>query len=545
MKKLLISCLISLTPASAAMAQALNAENFSTDYFTSYLQCVGCHQSNPEGDTGTDIGAPTSWLPSMMSNAFRDPLWQAKVETEMNRNPKLRDVIDQKCLGCHAPIAKTEAKLAKEEIRIFDYNGVKGLNNPENPRYFQAMEGITCTTCHQMKFDGELERKEYSGGWDIELENKRPSLDRKLYGNIEDPTHGIEYNMAGFGAEYSTGISRSEACGVCHEIRTPVVDINTTEVIPGAEFVEQSTYTEWMNSDFSENKDNITCQDCHMPAQDNVSIGGNPPRNNFHVHSFRGSNISMIDMFRRNPVELGIGDTYTTANFDLAIEQTRDFLQNDTADLTVQSQGIVDGALEVALKVENKAGHKFPTGIQARRAWVHFEVKDANGDTVFESGHMNEDGSVVGSDSDLNGAIVEPHYDVIDSEEQVLIYEGIMADVNSDPTFTILFANGYAKDNRLLPKGYVEHPETKVYGEATNDSNFVGGSDVITYRVNDLPDGNYTVTAKLMFQMLGKPFMNDLFVDTTPAVIRFKNLYDQPELIQAQEMQSVTIDINK
>ncbi len=544
MKKLLLVVIITLVPVCMLMAQPLNQPNFSTKFYASYLQCVGCHQSQPEDDLNKQVGAPSAWLPSMMSNAFRDPLWQAKVETEMNRNSQLRDVLDAKCSHCHGPVAVSEAKMVDEQLRIFDYKGAPGLNNPENPRYFQAMEGITCTVCHQMQLDGELEKSEYSGRWKTEFDTVRGGTDRKLFGNFSEPKHGVDYNMAGYGVVYSPAISTSEACGVCHEIRTPVVDVNTKQIIDGAEFVEQSTYNEWQNSEFGD--DNITCQECHMPPMDGVTIAGNPARNNFHVHTFQGSNTAMLDLFKRNSAELGVSDTYLDVDFDHAIEITRRFLRESTANLSVKSQVFSGDNLEVVLNVENKSGHKLPTGIQARRMWIYLSVVDEKGDVIFESGKMNEDGTIVGSVADSSaGKQYEPHYDVITSGKEVQIYEAVMKDVNNDPTFTILFANGYIKDNRILPRGYIEHPDTHAYGKAATDGNFIGGSDQVTYRIPGLKPGKYKVNARLMFQALGKPFMEDIFRDKTPAVERMKLFYDQPGLIQAEELQSTTITVTK
>ncbi|MFC1747780.1 hypothetical protein ACFL2V_03150 [Pseudomonadota bacterium] len=541
MKKLLSIFVVMLIPTGAVTAQG--GANFEGDHYASYRHCMACHRSTAEGSS-EDIGAPNSWLPSMMSNAYRDPLWQAKVETEMNRNAELRDVLDKKCSHCHGPIANTEASQAGEKVRIFDYNGELGLNNPKNPRHFEAMEGITCTVCHQMTLDGTLEESEWSGNWSEDLETKRGGTERKLYGNIEDPTYGVQTSMAGYGAEYNPAISTGEACGVCHEIRTPIVNIDTKEINPTRQFVEQSTYTEWENSSFGSKDENQTCQDCHMPPVKAVSINGNPKRDNFHVHTFVGANTSMLDLLKRNRDELGLDPVSTDAMYDRAVDQTRQFLKNETVALSVESSGVSSGNLEVKIKVVNKAGHKFPTGIQARRGWINFVVKDVKGNVVFESGRMNEDGSIVGADSD-SGKGIEDHHDTISSSDQVQIYEGVMKDTNGDPTFTILFADGYYKDNRLLPRGYREHSDTHVYGAATKDKNYIAGSDEITYSIPNLPKGKYTVEAKLMFQALGKPFMNDLFRDETPAVLRFKRMYDQPELIQAEELQSVTVDVTK
>ncbi len=48
------------------------------------------------------------------------------------------------------------------------------------------------------------------------------------------------------------------------------------------------------------------------------------------------------------------------------------------------------------VKVENLAGHKFPSGVGFRRAFLTFEVLDANGDDLWVSGRTDPTGVLVG-----------------------------------------------------------------------------------------------------------------------------------------------------
>ena len=108
------------------------------------------------------------------------------------------------------------------------------------------------------------------------------------------------------------------------------------------------------------------------------------------------------------------------------------------------------------------------------------------GRVLFKSGRLNPDGSIVGVDADT-GVGDEPHYSGdITSAEQVQVYEPIMGDLEGRQTYTLLRAARYLKDNRILPRGFDKGQvpdEIAVVGEAATDPDFIGGSDLVTYRI--------------------------------------------------------------
>ncbi len=119
---------------------------------------------------------------------------------------------------------------------------------------------------------------------------------------------------------------------------------------------------------------------------------------------------------------------------------------------------------------------------------------------------------------------------MITSADQVQVYEAIMGNNLGDVTYTLLRGKEYLKDNRILPLGFnkaTAPSDVRVVGEALADSNFIGGSDQISYRISGLPAGNYTVKAELVYQTLSHAFAQDLFTDTvTPEVVDFKTMFD-------------------
>ena len=64
--------------------------NFETTLFSGSGVCAFCH-SNLTDSAGNDVSNDAHWRSTMMANAAKDPLWQAKIESEVNRNPHLQD----------------------------------------------------------------------------------------------------------------------------------------------------------------------------------------------------------------------------------------------------------------------------------------------------------------------------------------------------------------------------------------------------------------------------------------------------------------------
>jgi len=68
----------------AGTAQAEN-DNFTTPHFSGSGNCVTCHDGLRD-TSGDDVSIVKDWGASMMANSTKDPLWQAKVATELERN---------------------------------------------------------------------------------------------------------------------------------------------------------------------------------------------------------------------------------------------------------------------------------------------------------------------------------------------------------------------------------------------------------------------------------------------------------------------------
>jgi hypothetical protein len=192
-----------------------------------------------------------------------------------------------------------------------------------------------------------------------------------------------------------------------------------------------------------------------------------------------------------------------------------------------------DGVLTAELKVAALTGHKFPTSFPSRRAWLHVMVTDGAGTVVWESGARGADGRISGNAADADPASFEPHYDTITEADQVQIYEPIMGDDEGQVTYTLMRAGQYLKDNRVLPAGAEKAAlpaDVAVYGQAAEDANFLGGSDLVTYRMEvGGAAGPLTLTAELLYEPLSYQFVADLLTDETELTERFGRYYGQAD----------------
>jgi len=496
---------------------------FVSEHFSGSSNCTMCH-NNLTDSSGKDVSIETDWSSTMMANSARDPFWRAKVRSELNRNPQLSSVINDKCTRCHAPMANFEAKTANEPIEVLD----NGFTNSSHPRHNEALNGVSCTLCHQVKDSPNLGTLSgFTGHYEIDNS-------KTIYGPFTDLFPNPMIMNTGYTPTYSAHTKDSKLCSTCHNLKTPYVDefgqvLSTT---PESEFPEQMPYSEWEHSSYNGGSNAKSCQQCHMSRANGVPISNRPmwlqTRDGFAVHEFVGGNKLMLDIFDKNKQQLGV----LSNNFAETITKTQAMLDS-AASITPVSQLLASGNLEFTLKVNSNTGHKLPSAYPSRRVILHVTVKDGQGNVVFESGKINADGSVVGVDADNNQASFEPHYDLITQPDQVQVYEAIMGDNHNQVTYTLLRGMTYLKDNRLLPQGFNKATapnDVKVFGEALNDSNFVGGSDHVTYRIANLSGANYQIEAELVHQPIAYSFAQDLFNEVDGEVEDFRTMFNASNL---------------
>ncbi len=369
--------------------------------------------------------------------------------------------------------------------------------------------------------------------------------------------------------------------------------------------IEQATYLEWENSAFAWGPGREqSCQDCHMPGglhtlDGQVSIDqlstqiatiqdsnypevehslpaaelDVPVRNDYRRHELSGLNIFLLEMFRQFPQILGVDQsdymTGATNGNQLAIDNMLRQARQATVALEVAITGVKAGMLEVAVDVTNLVGHRFPSGVGFRRAFLELLVVNTVGgveEVVWGSGRTNSVGVIVGSDgtplvteflnqrSDPKSEypLFQPHHLVIESENQVQIYEELTA--NKDKVFTTSFIHRdfHPKDNRLLPVGFLDPKQgdhackpsapggetfddrfgegtsdsqeleqirafmkaTVPEGDACKDEDFKAGGDQVRYRIQlrpGLDPRNLSVKATMYSQAIPPFWLNERF----------------------------------
>jgi uncharacterized protein YeaO (DUF488 family) len=492
---------------------------FESEHFSGSRNCARCHNGMKDAN-GENVSIEKAWRGTSKAHAFKDPYWRAKVKSETNRAPHLKDVIESTCSRCHAPMANVEATLLNEDSTIFD----GGFANPYNTHYDEAMEGVSCTLCHQIENTPELGTLAgFSGHFQIGTE-------RKIYGPFTDVEPAPMRRKVNYEIEYSEHMDQSKMCATCHNLKTPYLDEHG-QIIPQSiedYFPEAMPFTEWAYSSVSATKN---CQDCHMKKTDGAPIASKPrwavtERDGFARHIFAGGNKLILDILNTNRKALGV--TASKASFEYTMAET-DKKLNHASSIEVLEQTLDSNGLLFTLKINNRAGHKLPTAFLARRVVLHVTVTDSDGAVVFESGKINNDGSVAGADSDTDPTTYEPHYDLITSEDQVQIYETVARNNLGKVTYTILRSADYLKDNRIPPRGFDKNNVPKdiwVVGSAFDDANFLGGSDEISYHVEGLTESEYTINAELIYQAISYPHVLDLASDSSQEAADFKVMFN-------------------
>jgi len=403
---------------------------------------------------------------------------------------------------------------------------------------------------------------------------------------------------------------------------------------PEKPHLEQLTYLEWLNSGYQNEIGNNpkarTCQDCHMETkysnskgtlnvpliQQPIAIieddqypqtGNRLPSDKIRVrfrdkgfvrHQLQGLNVSLLELFRQfmkgyqsngNPMLanqiLGVRQNdYMSGLDDLgtAIDAFQEQAKHATAEVALSPVTMSNQKLIADVLVTNETGHRLPSGVGFRRAFLELRIMDNSGQTVWCSGCTNELGVIMdggGKQSKrlpselfdvytdgskpanhdypvpcnanylpgINPQYYQPHFYwdleketgmAITRQNQVQIYEELNLNNQCALTTSFIRRDYQLKDNRLLPFGWTttgplkpdktpyipseflhETQPVKVGGEPAYADG--SGTNVVRYEVT-LPPGldptNLTVKATLYYQSIPPYYLND----------RFKQAPDQP-----------------
>jgi hypothetical protein len=466
---------------------------------------MACH-NGLSTSSGEDISIGFQWRASIMANSSRDPYWQGSVRRESMDHPESQAAIEDECSICHMPVSHLTNRDAGKKTQIFAHLPLEAA--PKGDR--AAADGVSCSVCHQVAKTGLGTESTFNGNVEIAKALKEDL--REEFGPYDiDAGHQriMQSSTGGFIPVHGDQVRDAGLCGSCHTLYTDALGPHGEKI---ARFPEQMPFKEWQHSDYAAKE---TCQSCHMPVVKEpvaVTVLYGQPREDMHRHVFVGGNFMMEGMLQDHRQDLAT--EALPQEMDAATKRTTEFLQTKSAKVTIRAIRPQPGALAVEVFVQNLSGHKLPTAYPSRRAWLHVTVRDGSGHTVFESGALNANGSIVGNDNDEDPLRFEPHYREITSPQQVEIYEPILGDPDGKVTTGLLHAVNYLKDNRLLPTGFDKKTADKdimVVGEAADDPGFTDQGSAVRYVISTTNAiGPFHVEAELMYQPIGFRWAHNL-----------------------------------
>jgi len=279
-----------------------------------------------------------AWAGSKHAASWINQFYQADYQLA---NLETDDATGMFCGGCHAPVAMRTGQLPPFDGSTFDN---------------VARRGVSCDFCHTVS--------EVVEPYNVKNISTPGRVKRGPRGDTVSPTHQTLYS------ELHTD---SRFCGACHNVRHPA---------SGAIIID--TYDDWLAGPYA--KAGISCQDCHMtptpgvgknPGRSSV-IGGAKERDHVATHFFVGGSSWML-------ARQGFDEHARMAEENLRAAATLDLSGRKT------EQG-----LELTVTVNNVgAGHKIPTGVTyIRQMWLEVTVKNERGETIFASGHTDENNSI-------------------------------------------------------------------------------------------------------------------------------------------------------
>ena len=484
-----------------------------------------------------------------------------------------------------------------------------------------ARDGVSCLACHHMVL-GETDTAANAGTVRNACVEQRQALlnpgesgfaktftgsylvgpaDR-LYGPYDNPRTAPMQAALGIVPEHGAVVDQAELCGTCHTVHLPVLHQGQTL----AHIYEQTTYPEWAFSAYrtgtsidgplpeGAGASAQTCQACHMPetgadgSETRSKIAsiqeflGFPQaeftrapheidlkaRAGFARHTLVGLNVFLIKMAQQFPEILGLrtqDPMLVSKGIDPLLTTEQQMLDQaaETVKLTLGAVTLDDAALTATVTLVNQAGHKFPSGVGFRRAFLAFEVLDATGRVLWASGRSDAAGRLVDAagqplpgelwwQDDCSARIRpderlhQPHYQTVTAQDQAQIYQelvstppaegpavcGVEAQPAGQLTTSFLSICAEVKDNRLQPDGLLPLAQRQSIARALgaqedlaldvgptavgDDPDYLpggGGKDSLTYAVPlaDLQGKPAGVRARLYYQATPPFYLQDRF----------------------------------
>lgn len=543
------------------------------------------------------------WRWSPMGLAGRDPIFHAQLESEIaylkKDRPGEEGAIVDLCFSCHGAMGERQLALdsgGKDRFRP----SIVDIASHRDPRFEYgalARDGVSCAVCHHVaSTEGESIMSfisEHSTG------RFRYTPAAELGGPFDKPVTIPMNNSLGVKPVHDPYTLNPRLCGTCHAIDLPILDAPEGGPDAGAagghpiehSSFEQATYLEWLNSAFENEIDPArhpaakSCQDCHMkgelngvaiqtqiaaveddkyPAADhrapNEELAVPLRASGYARHQLQGLNVFLLSLFDQWSDELGVrtcdymasgcSGKQPASGIPFAVRSFLEQAASETARVEVSQPAVSanGGAttLTADVTVTNLTGHRFPSGVSFRRAFLDFAVRDkSTGKVLFESGRTNTIGALVDMEGHVlpaetngssgpEGQAYHPHFwspgAPITRSGQVEVYEELLKDADGRFTTSFIRQDDHFKDNRILPSGWRKsgpdlaqfngRPLEATWPKGTGDDPHYAdplgarGESVVRYAV-PVPAGTtaegVTVTAQLYYQAFPPYYLRQRF----------------------------------
>jgi hypothetical protein len=537
--------------------------------FLTSTNCIGCHDADPPrmmalpapaslgAGRSVDLSPYGEWSSSLMGLSGRDPVFHAQLEYEKALRPAFAPYLDNTCYRCHGIMGQRQ--LALDRGQPFAHQMIYARpSSPDGKFGALARDGVSCSACHGMA-ETNLGRPEtFTGRFALAPQGI-------LYGPYRDALRPRPMEQAlGYTIQGGSHLRGAAMCGTCHTVVLPRVKRGSpapaaAEDPAGPRVHEQTTYFEWRASAYGDEQagpGGRTCQACHMPSTFSLSgddqplrfkianieeymphIGGSMPRRDISLrrrpyarHTLVGANYFVLEMFDRFGRILGVerdnprDDERVVPGLELAKAETVQLAQRGSATLElIEGPRLSGHTLQARVRVRNLAGHKLPTGVGFRRAFLEFRVLDEADQPLWVSGGTDEVGVILGGNgqplpSEFGG--MEPHHQIIRSPDQAQIYEERHKDDAGVLTVSFLSLFHRIKDNRLLPLGFqvsAQDDEEIAPAGTGQDPDYKErrqqGADEVTYQValGAAAARAHKVEVKLHYQAIPPYYLREIF----------------------------------
>ncbi len=509
--------------------------------------CEGCH-GNTNNAVDRRLLPFNSWAGTMMANAGRDPLFWAALDVANADVPGVGDY----CLRCHVPGAWLRGHVRKDGFggTVEGFNGCR-LEGDHDDQDFDNTDydGVGCHFCHRVMPTGTTGQTTRNENANFFVDDSDTCATNGAFGPCRRGPY--QYPEPGVGSpphgwEFSPEHQRSELCGSCHDVTTPILGptnasalkklILNDGTLTGIPFPIERTYTEWKQSDYGARifadgfaatepaggtlrRVGETCQSCHMRksadagARACVSNAPGSRTDNLPVHEMVGANVWVPGLLKA--LYGGVAGLNREVEFDRTIALATEMLTTRSANLTVALDPIGPGmqTLNARVRVTNLSGHKLPTSYgEGRRMWVNVVARGADNQLLFESAAYNPATAVLTRDAQAR--VYEVHHGIWNQA----LGQCVIHDAQGREQFHFVLNNCIQKDNRIPPLGFrggndlETQPIGLTYPETSPGSGKLVNYDDIAYAIPVSAEAvrPITVTVTLRHQVASRDYIEFL-----------------------------------